>query len=253
IQGTNVLAVEVHQVVPGDIDMAFAAALRVIETMSEESPFAEDPEEWIELYNRSGGEVDLSGWRLAEGIEYAFGAGTTIGAGEYLVVAKDSAALSTKYPAIDIVGDYSRRLSDSGERIVLLDEHSNPADEVHYFEGGRWPEFADGGGSSLELRDPDADNSVAEAWAASDEGSRSTWQTYSYRGTAQEAPGSNNPSRFNEFIFGLLDAGEILIDDIHVVEDPDGAAVEFIQNGSFTTGTDTWRLLGNHAQHGLTE
>ena len=66
---------------------------------------------------------------------------------------------------------------------------------------------------------------------------------------AQAGTGVN---AWNEFVIGLLDAGELLIDDISVVEEPDGAAVELIQNGSFasdTVGTeaDTWRIIGSHS------
>ena len=37
----------------------------------------------------------------------------------------------------------------------------------------------------VELRDPRADNTKAEAWAASDERGQSQWQTYTWRGVAQ--------------------------------------------------------------------
>ncbi|MCA9262740.1 MAG: lamin tail domain-containing protein, partial [Planctomycetales bacterium] len=88
---------------------------------------------------------------------------------------------------------------------------------------------------------------------ASDQTDRSEWQTIRYRGIAQEPNGSNNPDVFDEFIFGLLDAGEILVDDISVIEDPDGAAIERIQDGGFDGGGASYRLVGNHGQHGLSQ
>ena len=53
----------------------------------------------------------------------------------------------------------------------------------------------------------------------------------------------------HEAIFGLLDAGEVLLDDIRVTEIASGA--DRIQNGSFESDAigdspDTWRILGNH-------
>ena len=45
---------------------------------------------------------------------------------------------------------------------------------------------------------------------------------------------------------GLLAAGEVLIDDLSVVQDPDGSPVEVLQNGTFDADGDHWRLLGNH-------
>jgi hypothetical protein len=190
--------------------------------------FAESSEEWIELYNRGTGTVDLSGWKLDGGVGFDFGAGTTLDAGAYLVVS-----------------NFSGQLSNRGEAIVLEDATGNPADEVHYIEGGRWPSFADGGGSSLELRDPDADNSVPEAWAASDEGRRATWRTYTNRATA--ASSSVGPdNQWKEFVLGLLDSGEVLLDDISIIEDPDGAATELISTGDFESGIGDWRIIGNH-------
>lgn len=51
---------------------------------------------------------------------------------------------------------------------------------------------------------------------------------------------------WNEFVFGLLDAGELLIDDIHVKESPEGASLDLIRQGTFESGMTSWRLLGNH-------
>lgn len=201
-------------------------------------------EQWIELYNRSGATVDLTGWELGGGIGYTFSPGQTIPAGGYLVVADDIVALRMSYPSIPMVGNYSGRLSGRSERIVLRDAAGNPADEVRYYSGGHWPEYADGGGSSLELRNPDADNSKAEAWAASDETGKSTWQTYSYTMIGSIPAGSGQPTQWNDFIMGLQSGGECLIDDITVTETNTGNAM--IDNGDFENGIAGWRVLGTH-------
>src|SRR5206468_1958678 len=133
-------------------------------------------EEWIELYNRSTNSVDLGGWRLEDAVQFTFPADTVIAAGNYLVVARDAALLRLKYPAISILGDFSGQLPNDSGRVVLSDANENPANSVHYHDAKPWPEFADGGGASLELQNPFADNSVPEAWAASDETSHSAWQ-----------------------------------------------------------------------------
>ena len=206
--------------------------------------YAESDEEWIEFFNKSDQPVDLTGWAITDAVEYAFPPGTVLSPGEYLVVARDAAALSAKYPDAVILGNFTGRLDNDGERILLLDAAGNPADEVHYYEGGNWPDHADGGGTSLELRDPDADNTVAENWADSDEGDKTQWQTITYRGVA--VPSTCGPDgQWHEFIMALLDAGEVLVDDVSVVERPDSAAKQLIQNGSFDT-VDAWRILGTH-------
>ena len=206
---------------------------------------ADDPEEWIELYNNSSQPVDLSGWELDDAVEFTFEAGTILAPGAYTVITRDAVALAARYPSLPIAGEYSGRLSNNNDRIRLLDANKNIADEVHYYDSGRWSELADGNGSSLELRDPNADNSRGEAWAPSIEADKSTWETVSY--TAVATTPAIGYNIWDEFVLGLLDAGEILIDDISVIRDPNGAAVELIQNGSFSSGTTAdWRIGGNH-------
>jgi len=200
--------------------------------------------EWIELYNRGAEPVDLGGAQLVDAVAFEFAAGTVLEPDAYLVVAGDAEAVQALHPSIDVLGDYDGRLDNRTDRIVLLDARGNPVDEVRYFDGGRWPEEADGGGSSLELRDPDADNASAEAWAASDEGRRSAWGAYSHRGPAGTSPVGPD-GRWEELVLGLLDAGEVLLDDVSVIADPDGARVELIRDGGFDAA-DSWRLLGTH-------
>lgn len=243
-QGTNVLAVEVHQASLGSSDVVFGLEASLIEEISPELPRRESPESWVELYNGGTKAVDLTGWQLAEGIGFTFPTGTTVEAGGYLVVARDAAFLRNQRPGIRILGDFTGRLSRSGETVALLDLNGNVADEVSYFGGKPWPSAADGGGSSLELRDPRSDNAQAQAWAASDESNRSSWKSYSYEGVAQSDGG---PTRWNEFVLGLLDAGEVLMDDLSVTESPGAtSARELLANGNFSNGAASWRRLGNH-------
>ena len=211
----------------------------------EGAPVTARTDEWVELYNRGDTAVDLGGWQLVDAVAYVFPAGTVLAPDSYLVVASDAAALRAAHPDIVVVGDFTGRLDNTSDRVVLRDARGNPADEVRYYDGGRWPGAADGGGSSLELRDPTADNAIAEAWAASDEGRRAGWATYTYRGVAE--PSAVGPDgTWEELVIGLLDAGEVLIDDVSIIQDPDSAAVEIVQNGTFDDDSTRWRLLGNH-------
>ncbi|MDB4669818.1 lamin tail domain-containing protein, partial [bacterium] len=255
VNGTNRLSVEVHQSSAGSSDMIFGAKVTLFEedgTGTPGQPYAERDEEWIELYNRGAAPVVLTDWKLGGGIDFDFPAGTTIPSGGYLVIAKDAAALAAKHPAITILGDYGQRLGDGGDLIVLEDANGNPADEVRYYDSGKWHAKADGGGASLELRDPDADNRFAGAWASSDETARSSWKTYTYEGVAiSDGLGDNI---YHELQIGFLDAGEVLIDDVSVIEN---GSIEFMQNGDFEGDSvgataDKWRAIGTHGSHGNT-
>lgn len=239
------------QFTPGaDNSFAFHDEIVINEIMYHQrpslEPYVESSEEWIELYNRSKVPVDLTGWKLNEAVSFEFPPGTIIMPDKYLVVAKDANSLAQMYPEVNVIGDFNGNLSNKTERIVLLDSHKNPVDEVQYYDGGRWPAYADGYGATLELRDPLADNAKPEAWAASGEGSKTQWKSYTYSGIAQ--PSAVGPDgQWEEFVLGLNQAGEVLLDDISVIEDPDGSRIQLIQNGSFNSGTDeTWRIIGNH-------
>ena len=176
-----------------------------------------------------------------------------LGAGEYLIVAKDADLVRAKYPNITVLGDFDGSLSDRDDNIRLRDAGNNIVDEVHYYDGGAWDSYADGGGSSLELSDPKADNSKAEVWAASFEGDDSEWTEHRFRGIAEQDVAGGR-AQFNEFIFGLLDAGEFLIDDVQVIENPSAGdgGVPLIQNGTFENDpigdeAAAWRIIGYHS------
>jgi hypothetical protein len=223
-------------------DIAFGAELSLTTTLAPALPYRESDEEWVELFNRSTNAVDLTGWRLDAGIDFRFTNGPLVPPGGYVVVARDAAALRAKWPEIaaNILGDFSGRLRGD-ERLLLRDAAGNPADETRVFEGG----WSDGGGSSLELRDVAADHLSRQAWADSDESAKAAWRTVTYRMVAGQNFGN---VKWNEFRVGLLDAGVVLLDDVSVVRDPDGAREQLIQNGDFatTTANTRWRFLGHH-------
>lgn len=247
ITGTNRISVEVHQRTIGSSDIAFdleAEAQFVLDPGLPASPSRPGDTQWIELFNRGSETVDLSLWDFGEGIDFTFPENTTLASGEYLVIANDPATLTAQHPGITALGPFEGRLSRRSETITLRDQNNNPVDTLRYFDGGRWPEKADAQGSTIELIDPGADNSKPAAWAASDELSRTSWQNYTFRATASSSPVGND-SQWREFVFGMLEEGEILLDDLTVTEDPDGSPIAMISNGTFNN-LNSWRALGNH-------
>lgn len=246
-QGSNTLAVRVHQASVNSSDIVFGMELFAVEGIPG-IPFGDNPEEWLELANIADEAVDISGWAFVDGIRYEFPSGTVMAPGEHLVLAKLPLQLAEAHPGIRIMGPFDGRLSRSGERLLLVDARGNPAQEITYADRRPWPAAADGEGHSIELIDPRADSANPANWAASDESPRSEWVTVVRRGFAVEPPNSNNPSVFNEFLLGLVTDGVVLIDDVSVVEDPDGAAIQRIQNGGFSNGMAHWRARGNHGR-----
>jgi len=150
------------------------------------SPGVEDIDaEYIELFNRGIDPVNLSGWRIINGVNFAF-PNVTLGAGEYLVVAADVDTFKAHYPSIsNVVGGWVGRLSNSSEAIEILDDAGVQIDSVRYADNGDWavrelgPEDYthrgwvwsnqhDGGGSSLELINAGMPNEFGKNWAASE-------------------------------------------------------------------------------------
>ncbi|MGV3773822.1 MAG: lamin tail domain-containing protein, partial [Verrucomicrobiales bacterium] len=205
-------------------------------------------EQWIELYNHSQTAVDLSGWSIAGGVEFSFPANTTLEGDSYLVVANNKALLAAKYPGIQIVGNLSGKLSRRGDELRLLDDAGNPVDHLRFYDGPPWPGYADGGGSTLEKRNPHADGSSSSSWAASNESQKSNWKRYTYRAKAITPQFSPSTAFFRELRLGLLNDGEALIDNVSVLEIPStGPSRELVQNSNFSNGTTAWRALGNHS------
>ena len=192
--------------------------------------------------------MDLGGWTLDRAVEYEIPTGTVLAPGGYLVSANDAAALTLKHPGIPVIGNFNGGLSNSEDHLILREANGNPVDDVRYYDGDPWPAYTDKGGSSLELINPSADNSSPDAWAASDNAATSEWKTYTFTAPALRPRWYPTASqrKFQELRLGLLDEGEVLVDDVTVTADPLGQATPLIQNGSMADGDAHWRFLGTH-------
>ncbi len=124
-----------------------------------------DLREYIELFNRGSGQVNLSGWKFTDGIAFTFPDGTTLDAGAYLVVCKDLQQFEAcHFPVANKLGPYDAVLDNGGEKIVLSNAEGVPVDFVHYDDAEPWPVAADGDGYSLELVNPYEDNDNPCNW-----------------------------------------------------------------------------------------
>ncbi len=220
----------------------------------------DNDDEFIELHNRSAQPVNIGEWRFISGIDYSFPAGTTIQAGDYLVVAKNAAQLMTNYPGLtplNLIGDYNGTLGNGGDRValakpdvgvnILLEERTTNRfyvimDEVNYVDGGRWGRWSDGGGSSLELRDTHSDNRAGANWADSDDTAKSAWTTVEFTGVLDN--GSGTADRVQVMLLG---EGEALVDDVEVIV----SGANRVPNSTFESGSTGWLLGGTHSKTSL--
>jgi len=129
-------------------------------------------DEFVELHNISSVAVNLSDWRLSNGVNYAFASGVSLPAGGDLLVVSfdpvvDAATLDSfraKYglsPSVPIFGPYQGRLDNDGETIELYRPDVPDAgyvpyvlvEKVHYTDTAPWPAGGtDGGGLSMQRK-----------------------------------------------------------------------------------------------------
>jgi hypothetical protein len=111
--------------------------------------------------------------------------------------------------------------------------------EVTYGTGGRWGQWAHGGGSSLELIDPRNPMPWAPNWADSDETHKSGWVTLEHTGVLDNG---------NDAAYALqivtLGAGEYLVGALchHQLRHPGGGPDSGIHQGNRHQG-DSLRCL----------
>ena len=209
-----------------------------------------DRDEYIELFNKGTQSVNISYWQIRDGIGFLIPPGTIIASGGFLVIAKDAAWLISRYPqlsAYNTLGNFRGTLSNRGEKLTLTrplnpdEPFINPVvvDEVFY--NGGWGPWCNGGGSSLELIDPRADNRLASNWNSSDESGKAPWTTFEFTG-----PMDNGAGNASNFQIAHLQSGEFLLDDIEVIR-PASGTNNCLVFPDFDPAAG-WSMQGNHGQ-----
>lgn len=105
-------------------------------------------DEWIELKNISGGELDISGWQILdkeEQIKIAFGRNTKIGNGGYILLERTD---DNSVPEIKADAIYAGALANTDEGLRLYDNGCNLSDEV--FANKDWPAGDAGARKTME-------------------------------------------------------------------------------------------------------
>jgi hypothetical protein len=80
---------------------------------------------------------------------------------------RDQIRFAERYPHTVVAGQFSGRLDNSGERVVLRDGRGQVLSSVAYRPDGFWPIGADGLGYSLVFNDYHASSDDPDAWRAS--------------------------------------------------------------------------------------
>ena len=219
-------------------------------------------DEYVEIFNRGNQSIDLSGYEFVTGITYVFPTNPftmNMPAGAHWVIGRNLTNLSAIYTNlstnVNLLGPYTGTLANGGERLALaaadydlvtrsnitINERLNVViSDVTYDDGGKWGQWSDGLGSSLELIDPDGDVRHPSNWADSNDTGESEWTSIEYNGPL----GSTLGTPINDSLI-LMSEGvaEFLIDEVEVRAD---GGPNLVANGSFESGMSGWTLQGSH-------
>jgi len=120
-------------------------------------------EEWIELYNRSGEDIDLQGWLIGDSVGQSLIADESliIPAGGFLIACDNMAAFLLSYPDVGNIpvieiGSW-RALNNTGDRIVILDNYGFVVDSLTYA-------MTYGNGRSTERIDSERASGASDNW-----------------------------------------------------------------------------------------
>jgi len=168
-----------------------------------------DDFEFLEFKNISDQTIDLSSVVISGGLDFTFPTGSSLAAGAHLLVVEQEASFMARYMAagsawfydgITVAGEWSGKLSNSGENMTITAADGAQIMSFGYSDTGAWPGRADGKGSSSELTAPEqvptSDLAAKNAYLADGE----SWRASSaYHGSpGRDGNGPDNRVVINE-------------------------------------------------------
>ncbi len=119
--------------------------------------FTNDGEfEFVELKNIGPAAIDIGGVRFESGIEFVVPGGTMLAPGEHSVVVSNQSAFEERYDnGVRILGQYTDRLSNNGDEVLLRDAVGENILKFTYND--LWYPATDGDGYTLVILDESAD------------------------------------------------------------------------------------------------
>lgn len=143
----------------------------VINEINYNSSESFDTGDWVEIYNPMESDLNASGWIFKDDDDthlYTIPENTIIKSKGYLVIASDTTSLKTvNVDARNFIGDFGFGLSGNTDDVRLFNASNTLIDVVTYDDESPWAVEADGNGFTLELTDPNSDNTLGESWIAS--------------------------------------------------------------------------------------
>ncbi len=204
--------------------------------------FSNSDFEYLELKNVGTTTLDLTELRFTKGIDFDFAgsAVTSLGPGDYVVVARNVAAFELRHGlGLPVAGAYAPdNLSNGGENVKLSFGLGSAIHEFEYMDEFPWPEGADGTGASMVLIDPESrpDHAVATNWRSSaDAGNPGASDAVAFFGTATDDLDLDGLNALLEHAFGTSDgdnsdAGSAFSAGVQEFGGPDHFAITYQRN-----------------------
>ena len=145
-----------------------------------------DDFEFVEFLNKSSSPIELGDIYFKEGINFQFDSNSIIEANGRAVIVRNLDAFRSRYDShasINILGQYTGRLSNDGETIILAAKGRGNLIQFTYNDQEPWPISADGDGPSLILTGNNPDSS-------------SNWRSNAINGGNPGLPDSAGSSNF---------------------------------------------------------
>ncbi len=124
--------------------------------------------DWIEIHNKTGTTVNVSGWQLQDshiGLRYTIPDNTSVPANGYLVLANNMTKFNQQFPAVtNVLGPLPFEFSNNGEIISLFTNIGSTAIAMTYSDSTGWPCTADGHGRTMELVSAGANPNLQTSW-----------------------------------------------------------------------------------------
>jgi len=120
-------------------------------------------DEWIELYNNTSAQVDLTGWQIVDdngASVYQVTSGMVAGHGFFLIEDREEAVANVTAGAV-----IGLSLANSGDSLVLKDAGGNVVDTVNG-GGGAWYAGSNTSKATMERKDPAMTVDSADNWAS---------------------------------------------------------------------------------------
>jgi CotH kinase protein/Lamin Tail Domain/Chitobiase/beta-hexosaminidase C-terminal domain/Divergent InlB B-repeat domain len=215
--------------------------------------------DWVEIYNPSEDEMDLSGWHFKDSDDahdFEFPQNYILGAKQYVVLCQDLGTFTNSFPNVaNFLGQFDFGLSGSGEKIRLMDNTLALIDSLEYGVEDPWPVEPNGTGPTLSLKNPGMDNTLAENWAASSGNGtpgivNDVWEPFPPPFSDKLEILTNFPNPFNAsttITYSIPEKGKVVLS----VYNLKGQLVKKLVNEVKEVGAYTKKWYGRNAQNKL--